>query len=214
VTNFDEDPRNKVKELAHLWYTARKSPKQTMRQYLDSMQNTYNTMKGYGYQLGEIMFVERILTSLPSSYEGLVNAANAATVTKIPTLYTMFCPRDQDRAAEPSQPTDLKALSTEVKKKKNNKRRKKCGHCQKGYHQERNCWVKNPHLRPKSDNVQTNVVQANSTGVSSSVHIPEQIQDFKGFANTTSTPSTSQDLMLDSGANACVTNRKELLWNF
>jgi hypothetical protein len=185
-----------------------------MRQYLDSMQTTYNALGGYGFKLGEIMFVERILTSLPSCYEGLVNAANAATVTKIPTLYSILCPKDQDRVVEPKTPTDIKTLNTEVKKKKNNKQRKKCGHCQKGYHQEKNCWAKNPHLRPKLDNSQTNVAQAKMTPASNSVRVSEEVQDFKGFATTTPTKTTNHDLMLDSGANACVTNRKELLWNF
>jgi hypothetical protein len=213
VNHFDENPATKLKALTYEWHTIRKQPNQSTKEYLDAVKEIHTSLSSYGIKLGDMMFVQKILTTIPSSYQGLINAANAASLQKISELFSYLCPTSQDPIVKPKQTQDLKALSTEAKKGKGGKPKKKCGYCQKGWHAEKNCWSKNPHLRPQKKQSQTNTVKMNPKPETNSIQAEEEVHDFKGFATTTK-ESERQDLMLDSGANVCVTNRKDLLWNY
>jgi hypothetical protein len=92
-----------------------------------------------------------------------------------------------------------------VKKRQNNKKRPKCGHCKKPGHNEEKCWLKHPELAP--EDFQKQVTDEKKKN-------PIRASVCRALRVSHKDSESSEGWFMDSGANRYMTHDREIMKDF
>ena len=175
----------------------RKSQTETLKAYLDRLTEKYQDMMSIDIKIGDQAFCGKVLHGLPAEYNAVKAAARASKIETIATLTSLLLSTERELTpAKPQEPTyDVKAARNDPRRKNHFKSKRYCKKCKQTTHDTDKCWVLHPELRPRRDKDST----------------PTKLNGFKVMRSTI-TPAG--DYLIDSGANASVTNERQILTDY
>jgi hypothetical protein len=217
LDGFQPKPINQRKELFRQFLRYRKGNNQSMRSYLDKLNQIHMTLRAKGCDISDDCYIEKVLEGLPDSYANTIEAANASQMTEKADLNNLLLgSRMRNNAPDASIP---KAMFSEKKGQGKNKNQGKpkprCTHCKKKGHVVNDCFILHPELKNSQSSKQSSrkANMATTNQVTSQPAYESEGGTVYGMMAQMNMEE-NDDLLIDCGANICVTNDRGLLTNY
>jgi len=215
---YEQTAESKAANLFVKFIRYQKRPTQSMKEYLDKLLELYHDLRIYDIQLTELALCTKALDGLPESYSQIKTAARASQVTTIPKLTNLLMMSDREDNTKPDQ-ADVKSLNSEARLNRRPRRfnvsSKHCTKCNRSTHNDNECWILHPELRPKAKQYQGNEIpRNNSATINDADDGDDGTSSYIGYHTTISNKASRFQYLLDSGANCSMTNDKTILHDY